>query len=332
MDNSFNKILNEKYYLLQDIAKKYNYDEELLIMITYIYISFYYYYGNSCDSPIYDLFNRVKIISDYGNVGDISLKNGFGPLSNDCVAVTIFDPNFKVFDDESSKQKPQTIIVGSHVNDVLTTPILRLEMLTHEIRHALMGYYNTNKLLDKDTYYMRSGLQETYYSRNNRSKEQITTLIIGEIFDEITNTYLTESLVNKIMSFANYNIDNKRLKAYLNTLKTDQSDGRYKSISYTSEVKLLYPLLLNKKFINLVNSHQFDGNISIIKELIEKNTDLCDYLSFCQLLDDIYSCNKRYPSEVQNKNIDFIQKHINNIGKVKSIIFDINKNMMAEKR
>ena len=40
-DSKFNKLLNEKYYLLQDIAKKYNYNEELLDMITLIYISFY---------------------------------------------------------------------------------------------------------------------------------------------------------------------------------------------------------------------------------------------------------------------------------------------------
>ena len=39
MDNEkFNKLLNEKYFLLQAIAKKYNYNEELLDMITYIYI------------------------------------------------------------------------------------------------------------------------------------------------------------------------------------------------------------------------------------------------------------------------------------------------------
>lgn len=42
MDNvKINKLLNEKYFLLQDIAKKYNYSEELLDMITYIYIYIY---------------------------------------------------------------------------------------------------------------------------------------------------------------------------------------------------------------------------------------------------------------------------------------------------
>ena len=45
-------------------------------------------------------------------------------------------------------------------------------MLTHEIRHALMGYYNTNNLIDENTYYMRSGLGETYYIKDNSLKDK----------------------------------------------------------------------------------------------------------------------------------------------------------------
>ena len=60
MDSTkFNKLLDEKYFLLQDIAKKYNYSEELLDMITVIYMSFYMTFGKKCDFPLYDLFNRV---------------------------------------------------------------------------------------------------------------------------------------------------------------------------------------------------------------------------------------------------------------------------------
>ena len=36
-NDKFNKILKEKYFLLKDIAKKYDYSEELLDMITFIY-------------------------------------------------------------------------------------------------------------------------------------------------------------------------------------------------------------------------------------------------------------------------------------------------------
>ena len=62
----FNKLLNEKYFLLKDIAQKYNYKEELLDMITFIYLSFYMDFGKNCDFPLYDLFNKVKIIYDHG--------------------------------------------------------------------------------------------------------------------------------------------------------------------------------------------------------------------------------------------------------------------------
>ena len=36
----FNKLLDDKYSLMSDIAKKYNYNDELLSMITFIYVAF----------------------------------------------------------------------------------------------------------------------------------------------------------------------------------------------------------------------------------------------------------------------------------------------------
>lgn len=331
-DSKFNKILNEKYFLLQDIAKKYNYNEELLDMITLIYISFYMDFGKNCDFPLYDLFNKVKIIYDNGTVNDIAIKNGFGSMSSGTAAVTIFTPNLNVFKDANLKQNPQTILLGTHIEEFLATPILKLEMLAHEVRHALMGYYNTNILLDKNTYYMRSGLQETFYLKNDKFKDSFATKNIGTTLDEVTNTYITEILVNRIMTFKKYKIENANLRAYLNSIKTSQPDGKYRAIGYNSEVRLLYPLLLNEIFINLVNQHQFDGEINIIKDFIENNTDICNYEGLCNLLDEVYDGNGKYQSEVQNNNIDFIHNHIENINKSKSIVLDIESKILTKKR
>ena len=41
---------------------------------------------------------------------------------------------------------------------------------------------------------------------------------------------------------------------YLNSIKTSQPDGRYRAIGYNSEVRLLYPLLVNEMFIHLILS------------------------------------------------------------------------------
>lgn len=332
MDSSkFNKLLSEKYFLLKDIAQKYNYNEELLDMITFIYLSFYMDFGKNCDFPLYDLFNRVKIIYDHGTVDEISLKNNFGKMPGGSAAVTIFVPNLKIFKDSNLKQNPQTILLGTHVETYLATPVLKLEMLAHEVRHALMGYYNTNMLLNANTYYMRSGLQETYYLRNENPSEHFSTKRIGTTLDEITNTYITELLVNRIISFKKYKIENNNLKRYLDSLKTSQPDGKYRAIGYNSEVKLLYPLLLNEMFIGLINQHQFDGEISLIKKFIDDNNNICNYEQLCKLLDAIYNNNTKYPQEVKNNNVDFVHKHISDINYAKSIVLDINKNLVKKR-
>lgn len=245
-------------------------------------------------------------------------------------AVTVFKPNLNVFKDATLKQNPQTILLGTYVDEYLAKPTLKLEMLVHEIRHALMGYFNTNILLDENTYYMRSGLQETFYSRNVNLKDEFTTKHQGTTLDEITNTFITEILVNRIISFKKHKIENASLKSYLNSIKTGQPDGKYRAIGYNSEVRLLYPLLLNEMFISLINQHQFDGEIGIIKEFINNNTNICNYDDLCQLLDDVYDGNGKYSLEIQNGNNDFINNHISKISQVKSIILDLRKNIEGE--
>ena len=82
MDSTkFNKLLNEKYFLFKDSAKENNYNEELLDMITFIYLSFYMDFGKECDFPLYDIFNKVKIIYDQDSVNAIAIKNNFGKIS-----------------------------------------------------------------------------------------------------------------------------------------------------------------------------------------------------------------------------------------------------------
>lgn len=327
MENiKFNKLLDEKYSLMSDIAKKYNYNDELLSMITFIYVAFYMDFGKDADFPLYDLFNRVKIIYEQGNVAEISDKYGYGKMKAGSAAVTIFTPNFRVFNNPEEKQNSQVILLGTHVEDDLATPILKLEMLAHEIRHALMGYFNTNKLIDENTYYMRSGLQETFYKRNDFD-DRVTNFNKASTLDEVTNSYISEIIVNRIMSFTNYDIKNNNLRRYLRNLGTKQPDGRYRAIGYNNEVRLLYPLLLNDMFINLVNQCEFDGNIDLVRKFIETNTDICSYDDFCKILDEVYNENISFAKDVQEKNMDKINRHVENINKIKSVIMSIKENL-----
>lgn len=328
MENAkFNKVLNDKYYLMQDIAKKYDYSEELLNMITCAYVSFYMDLGKDLDYPLYDLFDRVRIIYEQGNVCEIAMRHGFGEISGDSAAITCFKPNLKVFKNPDLKQNPQIILLGTHVGDYFATSALKLEMIIHEVRHVLMGYYNTNKLVDEKTYYMRSGLQETFYKEDEKAKDGFVVTRIGRTLDEVLNTYISEVLLNRVKSFTKYDIDNKNLSRYVKSIKTAHEDNVYRAIGYHEDVKLFYPLLKSEMFIDLVNQHQFDGEIDIIKEFMESLTDKIDYLNFCSLLDTINENNPRYPNAVLSGDMEFVQKHANDIYTAKGIILDMQKTL-----
>ena len=209
----------------------------------------------------------------------------------------------------------------------MATEALKLEMLTHEIRHALMGYYNTNNLINENTYYMRTGLSETFYIKDNGLKEKYRVEKVGRTIDEIINTYITELLINRIKELKKYRIENSTINSYLSRVRTSQNDGRYRSIGYHDEIKLWYPLLLSKQFIDLVNEHQFDGQIDIIKEFFENNTNLCNYNELSSLTDTIYNGNSNYTKELEKNNIDFLNEHIK---REKDIILDLRKNIDAK--
>ena len=76
-------------------------------------------------------------------------------------------------------------IVGTHVGDYFVTPALRLEIMIHEIRHALMVYFNSNVLIDHNTYYMRSWLRETLYTKKEKSQDEFDIRDTGTVLDEI---------------------------------------------------------------------------------------------------------------------------------------------------
>ena len=132
------------------------------------------------------------------------------------------------------------------------------------------------------------------------------------------------------MGLKKYRIENSTLNRYLSRVRTSQKDGRYRAIGYHNEIKLWYPLLLNEQFIDLVNQHQFDGEINIIKEYIEDNTDLCTYDELARLTDTVYNGNCKYDIELNNNNIDFLKEHITNINREKEIILDLKKNIEAK--
>ena len=129
------------------------------------------------------------------------------------------------------------------------------------------------------------------------------------------------------MNLKKYKIENSTLNRYLSRVKTSQKDGRYRAIGYFNEIKLWYPILLNEQFINIVNQHQFDGEIDIIKDFFESNTNLCNYDELSSLTDTIFDGNRKYDRALENNNVDFIQNHIANIKREKEIILDLKKNM-----
>lgn len=338
MDNSkVNKLLNQKYSLIQDIAKKYDYNEELICMLTFAYIGFIMELGKDSDFVIYDVLNKVKTIYEEGTLNDISQRNNFGTMPSGSVAVTIFEPNLKVFDDETLKQKPQTIILGSNLSDeVLATPILRLEMLVHELRHALTSYHNTNKLLDPTTYYMRSGFQETFYTKKSDSKDNISEKRFGCILDEVINTFGSERIINKILHLKGVKIDNKNLREYLNTIKTSQQDQKYRALGYNSEIRLMYPLLLNDTFFSLVNEKSFTGELEEFKELISNTSTEISYETFCLQLDAFHNASEKYKRLSKSGEIlteedkMFAASYINNINQLKQTILAINNSFTTQ--
>lgn len=291
-------LIKEIYYDLVDVVKTYDYTKELHAMLTLAVFSLYLSMDKAC---LNDLMRVIKCSSIYYedfNIDLIIKKYGFN--------IKVSEKNNLVINALTINEKynnPTILISKKHNNQykyLYEQKLHCLELLIHELRHLLTNIHDTNYYIKNDIYYERFGLEEKFSS----NKEW--PLIMGNTLDEVTNTFITEKLVNYIIQFNKELIDVVDIVNYLNNI---QYIDIYKSKSYQFEKVLLKELLNNQYFLEQCNYHAYYGNLLNFKNTFNNYSDYISYEDFNKLLD--YISNNSYQCDL--KYIEEFKRYTNNI-------------------
>ena len=279
----------EKYIpIINEIGLKYNYPDNIKHLLYVILPAFIIKYKK--EQFIIDCLNNIPIVI----TGKEDPKIQALYVSYPYLDITI---------------KTKKAIYLNRYNNI---PFLQLlDNLIHELNHAINSYKN-EIIIDKDYFYLRTGLTKTKYSIKEK---KIIDKNKSYILEEIINSKQTENIINII---ANMESDNETIKNTIYAVKNSIRDN-YISPAYFSLKYYCQKLLDNKTFLLTLENLRIDGNIDDIEKWFN---DIYGDTGYQELINTLYELK-----ELQNEKGIFIKNKINKLAiKLIKISDRFNKN------
>lgn len=285
-DELINNLINEEIIFSNNIALKYNYPDNITHLLYIIIPAFILKYGIKNKHLIEKCFSIVPIV-----INDKQDKI--------YQAYYFSKPNY--IDNKIVTTKG--IVLNNYENISL---IQLLDNLIHEFNHAINSVQNEIKITD---YVLtRTGISYNYFDKQTlkflRKSEET-------ILEEVINTKQTETIINIIKSFSNYQIESTIVSNTLYSIN-HLVDSNYSSNSYLLESLICRKLLENKTFISTVENLRFQGQIDDINYFFDSITGKANsLLELAKMLNRTLDIQKQIPTTKLFKN--------NKISKLKKI-------------
>ena len=277
----------EKYMsIIDQISLKYNYPDNIKHLLYVIVPAFIIKYKK--EQFIIDCLNNIPIIIT-------------GKEDPKIQALYVSYPYYEEI------IKTKKVIYLNRYNNI---PFLQLlDNLIHELNHAINSYQN-EIILEKDYFYLRTGLTKTKYSLKDI---KIVERNKSYVLEEIINSKQTENLINIISNLeSNNEIINNTIYAVKKSI-----NGNYTSPAYFSLKYYCQKLLDNKTFLLTLENLRINGNIDDIEYWFN---GICD--NYQLLINALYELK-----ELQNKKCFIVNRKINKLAlKLIKISDEFNKN------
>lgn len=176
------------------------------------------------------------------------------------------------------------IVIANRINNDNIPRISKLLNLIHELRHHIVSLKN-NYIYEDDLFYQRIGFSE-------KVKQNNLIYSFGTLLDELYNEYISEILINNIMSMKHLTIDDSEVKKVLYSFRNPEEKGYYKNLAYYEDMYLLHPILRCNDVTNQINMLTFQGEIEQVKQIFS-DTFKINYYEFAKNLE----INKEYVKE-----------------------------------
>lgn len=242
-DEFINQLIEQEIKYSDTLASIYHYPDNITHLLYVIIPAFIIKYGTSYRNLIEECFSLVPILIDD---------------KQDKVYQAYY------FSKPMIEEGDYTILKGIVLNNYKNIGLMQLlDNLVHEFNHAVNSM--KNELIIGNEVLVRTGVVYNYFDKNN-----LSFLKKGEenILEEVINTKQTESIIDIIRSFSNYQINNSTVQSTLYAIY-HAIDSNYRSNSYFLESFVCQRLLQNKTFLSTMETLRFEGELQEIHSFFD---------------------------------------------------------------
>lgn len=280
-----NDIIDNSYNVVSKIGKSKSYCEDLISILTLIYIQNYLDYKGS--AKIQECLFTVLSDIDIVEYNDLS-PNLKSDIPSSTIAFVIYDNGKNNLTENKIEKKPvlvynKKISVGDDQFQIPTNALL-YEILSHELFHLITSYVKIAENTSNNIFINRVGISESITSKDEIG---INTISNSIIMNEIYTVHLTSIQINNMLTInRQYNIKNAKISSIF---KTFNLEGRYVPLGYNELLKLSEPILVIEELNELVRFESFYGNIRNVEDFFNKYLIKSDYKQLNELLESIYN-------------------------------------------
>ena len=240
-------IINKYIPIINEIALKYHYDNNIKHLLYLIVPAFLQRYGLANERLIREVFSNVKI----------EIRENSTSLEEAFYTSIPFRKNGKIM-------TAQFIVLRKYSSNQL---VQLLDNLVHEFNHAIHSARKEIRI-EQDVICLRTGLTKAYYQVSSLKpiKKENTYLL-----EEILNTIQTEEVINIIKSYSSRN--NMEISNTIEAINHETGDN-YKSKSYYLETILFTHILKNRTFTSTLNRLRLSGDIDDIEGWFDNITGI----------------------------------------------------------
>ena len=295
-EENVNYILNYSKQLVDSIGLN---DDNFRVLKYIIFAGLISYYGFEAIENIYKTFAKTGFIYSKDSPENTICKESknYSDIARELSRGQI--PAYLSCGIEKNSMGQIRIVRNIYIFEkFFVTPDLDLEVIVHEINHVINSINNPiclrngNKVLRVGV--MLNGLEYDF--------------VEGRTLEESINVLQAAEIVEHILEFTQYNIEDKEIARELEKLKYAYGKKR-NGYGYGNTTFIIKDLYMNERFNYLLKKHRLSGLIKPIREDFDSKVG-CDAMSdFSRVLDEINS--KYVDVDGTNKAFEYVKKYNN---------------------
>ena len=267
-DDAVNRLFRYSKTLVDDIATKKEKPNDFILEQYLIFAGMVSYYGFEYIDIIYKVFHQVGFIDDNRDIkeilGEEYLQNGYTP--------SFCDVNISSVDNKYVIQR--NIYHLNYSNEAYRYFI---EELVHEVNHCINStVYPICKRNLLPVY--RNGVSIAAINGGYRE---------ASCLEEGFNTLQSAEIMNHILDFAQYNIEDSSIRGALDRL-TDRRKNPF-GLGYETITRAIYPLYTHPDFYSLLKNGRISGDLKSIRNDFDQRVGNGSFFELATSIDSVWN-------------------------------------------